>query len=71
MNNRKISESSAEGDVEVDFKPIITLPEVEVSTNEENEEVLIKLRAKLYRFDSKTEDTPEWKVGGEFSDVPS
>lgn len=62
MRDRKISESSAEGDVEHDFKPIITLPEVEVSTNEENEEVLIKLRAKLYRFDSKTEETPEWKV---------
>ncbi|KAG5896671.1 hypothetical protein JTB14_021312 [Gonioctena quinquepunctata] len=61
-NGRKQSESS---DTESDpqFKPIITLPEVEVSTNEENERELLKIRAKLYRFDSSSEP-PEWKERG-------
>ncbi|KAJ8910506.1 hypothetical protein NQ315_012353 [Exocentrus adspersus] len=59
---RKQSESS---DVEYDpqFKPIISLPEVEVVTNEENEGELLKIRAKLYRFDSVS-DPPEWKERG-------
>nr|CAH7743049.1 unnamed protein product [Callosobruchus chinensis] len=59
---RKQSECS---DTEFDpqFKPIITLPEVEVSTNEEDETVLLKIRAKLYRFDSAS-DPPEWKERG-------
>lgn len=58
--DRSLSESS---DTEYDpqFKPIITLPEVEVSTNEENEIELLKIRAKLYRFDSASEPT-EWKA---------
>lgn len=34
-----------------------------VSTNEENEEEFLKLRAKLYRFDSKAEPA-EWKERG-------
>lgn len=57
---RTESESS---DTEIDpqFKPIISLPEVEVTTNEENESELLKIRAKLYRFDSVS-DPPEWKV---------
>lgn len=45
------------------FEPIISLPLVEVSTNEENEDELIKLRAKLYRYDSMS-DPPEWKERG-------
>lgn len=59
---RKQSESS---DTEYDpqFKPIISLPEVEITTNEENESELLKIRAKLYRFDSVS-DPPEWKERG-------
>ncbi|XP_018563119.1 ran-specific GTPase-activating protein [Anoplophora glabripennis] len=59
---RKQSESS---DTEYDpqFKPIITLPEIEIITNEENESELLKIRAKLYRFDSVIEP-PEWKERG-------
>lgn len=34
---------------------------MEVTTNEENETVLLKLRAKLYRFDTSS-DPSEWKV---------
>ncbi|XP_067015188.2 ran-specific GTPase-activating protein [Anabrus simplex] len=45
------------------FEPIITLPEVAVSTLEEDEVEMIKLRAKLFRYD-KTEVPPEWKERG-------
>ncbi|XP_001604197.1 ran-specific GTPase-activating protein isoform X2 [Nasonia vitripennis] len=49
--------------IEPHFEPVIQLPIVEVSTNEEEEQELIKLRAKLYRYD--TSDTPaEWKERG-------
>ncbi|EFA08467.1 Ran-specific GTPase-activating protein-like Protein [Tribolium castaneum] len=60
--DRTLSESS---DTELDpqFKPIVSLPEVEVRTNEENETVLLKMRAKLYRFD-KSSKPPEWKERG-------
>jgi Ran-binding protein 1 len=60
--DRKASENS---DTEYDpqFKPIVSLPEVEVTTNEENETVLLKLRAKLYRFDTSS-DPSEWKERG-------
>lgn len=60
IKERKHSECS---DTECDpqFKPIVALPEVEVLTNEENETELLKVRAKLYRFDSST-DPPEWKA---------
>lgn len=47
---------------DVKFEPIVYLPEVEVPTLEENEEVLLKSRAKLYRFDTTNEEAPEWKV---------
>merc|ERR1712223_1636393 len=44
------------------FEPIIPLPElVQVTTGEEDEEVLFKHRAKVYRFDK---DTKEWKERG-------
>ncbi|CAH1956748.1 unnamed protein product [Acanthoscelides obtectus] len=59
---RKQSECS-DSEFDPQFKPIISLPEVEVITNEENETVLLKIRAKLYRFDSAN-DPPEWKERG-------
>jgi len=44
------------------FEPVIKLTEeVEVKTNEENEDVLLKMRAKLFRFETKT---TEWKERG-------
>ena len=47
---------------DVDFKPVIPLPEeVEVVTGEEDEEVLFEDRAKLFRF---ADDTKEWKERG-------
>jgi len=44
------------------FEPIVPLPElVTVTTGEEDEEVVFKHRAKVYRFDS---DTKQWKERG-------
>jgi len=44
------------------FEPIVPLPElVETKTGEEEEEVLFKHRAKVYRFDG---DNKEWKERG-------
>lgn len=59
----RIQQTSESSDTEHDihFSPIISLPEVQISTNEENEEEFLKTRAKLYRFDGNN-DPPEWKV---------
>ena len=48
------------------YPPIIVLPEVIVNSGEEEEDVLIKIRAKLFRYASNegTEDPPEWKERG-------
>jgi len=59
--SRRSESSDTEHDPQ--FSPIISLPEVQISTNEENEEEFMKLRAKLYRFDGKSEP-PEWKERG-------
>lgn len=59
--DRTVSENS-EHEFDPQFKPIVTLPEIEIYTNEEEEDVMLKLRAKLFRFDTKSDDTPEWKV---------
>lgn len=45
------------------FEPIIHLPEVHIYSMEEDEEDLVKLRAKLYRYD-KTEEPHQWKERG-------
>lgn len=42
---------------DIDVKPIVSLPEVVIPTNEENEKEMIKLRARLFRFRDG-----EWKV---------
>ncbi|XP_023239779.1 ran-specific GTPase-activating protein-like [Centruroides sculpturatus] len=48
---------------DVHFEPVMKLPLVETKTMEEDEEELVKLRAKLFRYDTK--DTPaEWKERG-------
>lgn len=48
---------------EIHFEPVIKLPEVEVKSLEEEEEDILKLRAKLFRFDNSF-DPPEWKERG-------
>uniref|UniRef100_A0A8C2FGK5 RanBD1 domain-containing protein n=1 Tax=Cyprinus carpio TaxID=7962 RepID=A0A8C2FGK5_CYPCA len=44
------------------FEPVVPLPDlVDVSTGEENEQVLFSHRAKLYRYDK---DLSQWKERG-------
>ncbi|THH20145.1 hypothetical protein EW146_g1157 [Bondarzewia mesenterica] len=51
-----------EEEVEPHFEPVIKLTEqVEVKTNEEDETVIFKMRAKLFRFDTVSS---EWKERG-------
>ncbi|GAV51633.1 hypothetical protein ZYGR_0AF01040 [Zygosaccharomyces rouxii] len=46
---------------DVHFEPIVHLEKVDVKTLEEDEEVLYKVRAKLFRFDAEAK---EWKERG-------
>jgi len=45
------------------FEPIVNLPPVQTKTLEEDEEDMLKLRAKLFRYDSESEPR-EWKERG-------
>uniref|UniRef100_W5M3P6 Ran-specific GTPase-activating protein n=1 Tax=Lepisosteus oculatus TaxID=7918 RepID=W5M3P6_LEPOC len=57
------AENADESTHDPHFEPIVSLPEQEVKTLEEDEEELFKMRAKLYRFASEN-DPPEWKERG-------
>ncbi|CAO2608083.1 RanBP2-like and GRIP domain-containing protein 4, partial [Lemmus lemmus] len=46
---------------DIHFEPIVSLPEVEVKSGEEDEEILFKERAKLYRWDREVN---QWKERG-------
>ncbi|XP_021535986.1 E3 SUMO-protein ligase RanBP2 isoform X1 [Neomonachus schauinslandi] len=46
---------------DIHFEPIVSLPEVEVKSGEEDEEILFKERAKLYRWDR---EVSQWKERG-------
>lgn len=48
---------------DVHFEPIVSLPKVDIITMEEDEEEMLKLRAKLFRYDSES-DPAEWKERG-------
>lgn len=50
-----------EKDLSPDFAPVVTLTEVEVKTGEEDENVLFKIRSKLFRFDK---EMGSWKERG-------
>ena len=50
-----------ETEVDINFRPVVTLEAVEVKTGEEEEECLFTHRAKLYRFDAKL---GQWKERG-------
>jgi len=54
-------ETAEEEEADVHFEPLVQLEKVDVKTNEEEEEVLYKVRAKLFRFHG---DTKEWKERG-------
>ncbi|PKC57477.1 hypothetical protein RhiirA1_428446 [Rhizophagus irregularis] len=67
-NKQVVTESSRgteEEDVvpspDIHFEPLVSLDEVEVKTFEEDEDVLFKMRAKLFRFDKPLK---EWKERG-------
>lgn len=48
-------------DCSKEYEPVVRLAEVETKTGEENEDVLFKIRAKLFRF---SKDRKEWKERG-------
>jgi hypothetical protein len=50
-----------EEDTGAQIAPIVKLEEVVISTGEENEDVLLDIKAKLYRFDK---DGTQWKERG-------
>ncbi|KAI5107450.1 E3 SUMO-protein ligase RanBP2 isoform X2 [Silurus meridionalis] len=62
--NENEDEEGSDDDVsnnDIHFEPIVSLPEVEVKSGEEDEEILFKQRAKLFRWDR---DLNQWKERG-------
>jgi len=59
----EVSEKDLEAEPQVHFEPLVKLQEIKVQTHEEDEEILFKMRAKLFRFD-KDGETPQWKERG-------
>ncbi|XP_076892814.1 ran-binding protein 1 homolog c-like [Bidens hawaiensis] len=55
------AEAEAEEDTGAQVDPIVKLEEVAVNTGEEDEDVILDLKAKLYRFDY---DGKQWKERG-------
>ncbi|XP_041807190.1 E3 SUMO-protein ligase RanBP2 isoform X1 [Chelmon rostratus] len=60
-NEEGSDEEEAPNNVDIHFEPIVSLPEVETKSGEEDEEILFKERAKLYRWDR---DLGQWKERG-------
>lgn len=60
-DEKKNDDDEAPESPEVEFKPLVHLERVEVRTNEEDEDCLFKIRAKLFRF---AKDAKEWKERG-------
>lgn len=58
-----VAGEAGEGEEEckAEFTPLVQLEEVEKTTGEENEELLLELKCKMYRFDK---DSSEWKERG-------
>ncbi|GFR52529.1 hypothetical protein Agub_g15102, partial [Astrephomene gubernaculifera] len=54
-------EGGAEEECQAEFKPVVQLEEVETKSGEEDEDALLELKCKLYRFDN---DNNEWKERG-------
>ncbi|EDO41916.1 predicted protein [Nematostella vectensis] len=48
---------------EIHFKPIVNLPKIELKSQEENEEEIFQMRAKLYRYDTAGDENL-WKERG-------
>ncbi|KAF8465254.1 ran-specific GTPase-activating protein 1 [Kalaharituber pfeilii] len=60
-SKKKDDEDEAPESPDVHFEPLVSLEKVEVKTNEEFEDVVFKMRAKLFKFDR---DSREWKERG-------
>eukprot|EP00892_Ulva_mutabilis_P008602 jgi/Ulvmu1/6113/UM027_0091.1 len=54
-------EAHEEEECKAEFAPLVQLEEVEKTTGEENEDLLLELKCKMYRFDK---DSNEWKERG-------
>lgn len=50
-----------EEEADVHFEPLVHLEKVDIKTNEENEDVVFKVRAKLFKYHG---DSKEWKERG-------
>jgi len=59
----KKDQDSAPESPDIHFEPIVKLPMVETKTLEEDEDILLCLRAKLFRYDNEA-DPKEWKERG-------
>lgn len=57
---------AAEEEAQVDFAPVVQLEEVKTQSLEEDEEVIFKMRAKLFRWESDTweKEVKMWKERG-------
>ncbi|CAG9559179.1 unnamed protein product [Danaus chrysippus] len=55
------SEDTESSEHDPHYEPIVSLPLVDIPTNEEEEEELVKIRARLYRYDVQDH---EWKERG-------
>ncbi|XP_066542548.1 E3 SUMO-protein ligase RanBP2 isoform X1 [Hoplias malabaricus] len=55
--------SDDSNNAEIHFEPIVSLPEVEVKSGEEDEEIIFKERTKLYRWDRNLNQWKERGVG--------
>jgi len=60
-SKKEEEEDAAPESPEIHFDPVVNLEKVEVKTNEELEETILKMRAKLFKFDR---DNREWKERG-------
>ncbi|CAM0142383.1 Ran GTPase binding protein Sbp1 [Umbelopsis sp. WA50703] len=61
VNTTEEQQEEVEASPDVHFEPVVKLEEVQVKTFEEEEDVLFKMRAKLFRFDKPLK---EWKERG-------
>lgn len=57
----KDEDAADEEEPDVHFEPLVKLEKVEVKTNEEDEESVFKIRAKLFKYHA---DAKEWKERG-------
>jgi len=59
--NKDDEDKVEEADSTAEYTPVVQLKQVEVTTGEENDDILYKQRAGLYRFDA---DSNSWKERG-------